>query len=104
MATPKMMLLALAAASATIASPAIADVHSAEVKTIDLDLSKAEGLAQLQRRIDLAVRKVCRAGFTRDMTERHSIAKCMANAHTAASAAAAERIASYNQSRRLAFD
>jgi UrcA family protein len=104
MATPKMILLALAAASAAIATPAMAGARSTEVKTADLDLSKAEGRAQLHRRIDQAVRYVCRTGVARNMGERLDMAKCLAESHAAASAAATKRIANYNNAKRLAFD
>lgn len=100
MATPKSILLALAAGSVIMASPVMADYRSVKVNTEDLDLSRASGQAKLQARIDRAVKHVCAWPAATNLIERMDVKKCEANARSDAQEQAAQRIASYDQAKR----
>jgi UrcA family protein len=99
MATPKLSLYIVAAAAAMIAVPASAGVRTMEVRTGDLDLSRAVGQQELQDRIDRAVRKVCRSNVARTLGERKDVAQCEENARAGALVQAEERIAQSTQLR-----
>lgn len=100
MATPKMILLALAAGSAVIASPALAGYRTVEVSTHDLDLSRTTGQAQLQGRIDRAVKRVCKRPAAINLTERREVRQCEIEARADAQSQASMRIATYDKSKR----
>lgn len=105
MATPKLILLSLTAASTLFAAaPAMADVKTKEVRHADLDLSSAEGRDRLQTRIRQAVKQVCGSprGFT--MEERQDQRNCEKDAFLKAAPQSERIIAAYMEKRRLAFD
>jgi UrcA family protein len=93
-------LLALAAASAAIATPAFAGYRTMEVRTNDLDLSQASGQATLQSRIDRAVKQVCKTPAASNITEQREVRQCEAEARIGAQAQAARRIAAYDKTKR----
>ena len=105
MATPKLILLSLTAASTLFAAaPAMADVKTKEVRHADLDLSSVEGRDRLQTRIRQAVKQVCGSprGFT--MEERQDQRNCEKDAFLKAAPQSERIIAAYMEKRRLAFD
>jgi UrcA family protein len=89
------ILCALMAGGMVISTPAFAEMRTIEVQTSDLNLSNASGQDRLQRRIENAVRQVCRSHIARNFGERQDIAKCEAEARVDAQAQVSQRIAEY---------
>ena len=82
----------IAATSLTIAGTAHAETRQAQVKTVGLDLSSAEGSAMLQARISRAASMVCNVDGERDLTTMASAQAC----RKAAIAGTARQVASLN--------
>ena len=105
MATPKLILLSLTAASTLFAAaPAMADWKSKEVRYADLDLSSAEGRDRLQTRIRQAVKQVCGTPRAFTIKERQDRLACEKQANLKAEPESERVIAAYMEKRRLAFD
>ncbi|MXO60471.1 UrcA family protein [Altererythrobacter salegens] len=58
--TTRTLIIGCALAAALSATPTLAADRAAHVAYNDLDLSSADGQAELQARLDKAARKVCR--------------------------------------------
>lgn len=105
MATPKLILLSLAAASTLLtAAPAMADVKTKEVRFADLDLSSPAGRDRLQTRIKQAIKIVCGRPRAITLDERQDLQNCETAAYQKANSQSAQIIAAYMDNRRLAFD
>jgi len=81
MLKPILFAAATLAASLT-ASPVFAKPIAPEIRTVayaDLDLSSAAGRAQLNRRVEAAVRELCgEAGPSFDLARRTAVRDCIA--------------------------
>ncbi len=99
MYTKRSIALAAALCAAGFTVPAMADPvepgESINVRLDDLDLASATGQAQLDRRIDNAARKVCRADImpTGYLTLHTETRKCLVAAKARADSRVAEVIA-----------
>ena len=82
--TIKLAIAASALALAPTVSAAEGDQRSTRVAYADLDLSTAEGVAELDRRIDTAAREVCDADrqVTGTRLESRSTRQCLEIAKT----------------------
>jgi UrcA family protein len=90
------LLLLTATASAASAAPEAAPGRSVHVTFADLDLSRASGRATLERRVDLAVHRVCPEPATLDLRALAANRAC----RRSALAGAREQLATvYGQSR-----
>ncbi|OYX65582.1 MAG: hypothetical protein B7Y88_07980 [Sphingomonadales bacterium 32-64-17] len=82
--TIKLAIAASALALAPTVSAAEGDQRSTRVAYADLDLASAEGMAELDRRIDTAAREVCNADqqATGTRIESRSARQCVETAKT----------------------
>lgn len=98
----KTTLTAASLAIAAIATPALAgpaDVPTKEVSFGDLDLTTAAGQAALDRRIDVAARKVCHMDDMRTATRLKSRER--QECYDKARASAANQIAAITEEKQL---
>ena len=73
----KFALLAAAVATAALAAPAAAqDQNSMEIDVSDLDTSTEHGAAELQRRIQMAARRVCGSPGSRTLASIEHVMTC----------------------------
>jgi UrcA family protein len=75
----EMMMKALMLAAALIgAAPAAAqtETNGVEVKIVDLDLASAEDVAKLDRRLGIAVRRVCGVPSERSLAAHEAVTAC----------------------------
>ena len=70
--TKSIVLLALVLAS----TPALAQPPAGTVRYSDLDLTTANGVARLDRRIDRAVTQLCGSAFPTDLNGRSEVDRC----------------------------
>lgn len=104
MATPKLISFACIAASLlAISTPAMAQVHSVEVKYQDLDLTSARGQERLKTRITQAAKRVCvRRPMAITLKDRLDQQNCEKNAAARAMPKAEQQISAHMASRRMA--
>lgn len=95
-------LLCAATAALALTGPAMAEQKNKEVKYEDLDLASDKGQQRLQTRIKYAVKSVCGSPRAMTLAERLDMARCETDAMANAMPKAAQAIAAYQQSRRLA--
>jgi UrcA family protein len=96
-------LLALASALILTPIPALAnDTPTRSVQYRDLDLTKAEGVAKLERRISSAVRFVCQAEDLRDLSLAIKVQKCRKMARASANDQTQLAIANARSAQQLA--
>jgi UrcA family protein len=101
MATPKALLsFAIAAGMLAVATPAMADERTVEVRTSDLDLARPSAQQELNDRIGRAIHRVCRSKVAKNLGERKDVEQCETNAKANADAQAAERIAEHKDLRK----
>lgn len=82
----------LCASTATAQSPGAND-RSAVVAHADLNLASEAGLAELERRIGLAVRQVCGAASDADLKGRNEVRRCRSRTRALVSASRGKAIA-----------
>lgn len=103
MATPKLISFACIAASLlAVSTPAMAHVHSVEVKYQDLDLTTARGQERLKTRINQAVKQVCVRPMAITLKDRLDQQNCEKNAAARAVPKAEQQIAADLANRRMA--
>jgi UrcA family protein len=103
MATPKLISFACVAASLlAISTPAMAQVHSVEIKYQDLDLTSARGQERLKTRITQAAKRVCARPLAITLEDRLDHQNCEKNAAARAMPKAEQQITAHMANRRMA--
>ena len=101
MATQKAKLMfGIMASVLAFSTPAMAEERSKMVRTGDLDLSGPQGQAELQSRIDRAVKSVCVSKSVRTITDQKDVAQCEAAARSDAEAQFTQRIVAFQDYRK----
>lgn len=98
----KTMFGCITAAVMTISVPAMAGENSKLVHYEDLDLSTNAGQQRFQTRVKSAVKQVCNTPRAFSLAEKSDQRRCMTNAMAQAMPKAAQTIARYKETRRLA--
>jgi UrcA family protein len=101
MATQKAKLtFGIIASLLAFSTPALAEGRSKMVRTSDLNLATPDGQAELQSRIDRAIKTVCVSNSAITLADMRDAHQCETAARAAADAQVSQRIAAYQDYRK----